>query len=232
MVTVDDIEAVCASLDCGFNYVEPEANISDFNLVGTTLTITGSGFTNPIRKITLSNIECTGIQVVDPTSITCEVVPVAGSWKPVVIDSNGLIPIDSTSTIEVELQITSITPNADLNPYGGTYLTIEGNNLPQSITDGTILMIAFEDGTQCTVESTSTTQIVCITEEFASSSVSSSLNVHITVNSLSDLSLSVGISSGPAVISSISPDSVSPVLKTVLTMSVTDFAETLDKSDL
>ncbi len=61
MVTVDDIEAVCASLDCGFNYVEPEANISDFNLVGTTLTITGSGFTNPIRKITLSNIECTGV---------------------------------------------------------------------------------------------------------------------------------------------------------------------------
>ena len=93
-------------------------------------------------------------------------------------------------------------------------------------------MIAFEDGTQCTVESTSTTQIVCITEEFASSSVSSSLIVDITVNSLSDKSLSVGISSGPAVISSISPDSVSPVLKTVLTMSVTDFAETLDKSDL
>ena len=84
----------------------------------------------------------------------------------------GLIPVANSLTIDIPLEITSISPNTDFNPYGGTQMTIVGNSLPQSVSDGTYLSITFEDGTPCLIETTSTTTITCITEEFASSNPS------------------------------------------------------------
>jgi hypothetical protein len=40
------------------------------------------------------------------------------------------------------------------------------------------------------------------------------------------------VSTGPGVVTSISPNSVSPVLKSILTLSVANFSEILDPSDL
>lgn len=41
-VTVDGLEAVCASLLCDYNYVPVVATIDDFSLSGNVLTITGT----------------------------------------------------------------------------------------------------------------------------------------------------------------------------------------------
>lgn len=49
IVSVDGIEAVCASLACDYTYVAAQAQIDSFSLTGTQLSIVGSGFTNPIR---------------------------------------------------------------------------------------------------------------------------------------------------------------------------------------
>jgi hypothetical protein len=38
-VTVDGLEAACDSLNCGYTYVQPTAQITGFSLSGTTLTI-------------------------------------------------------------------------------------------------------------------------------------------------------------------------------------------------
>jgi len=53
---------------------------------------------------------------------------VAGTaWLPIVVDANGIIPLDpSVSPIDIPLVVSSVSPNSDLNPYGGTFLTITG----------------------------------------------------------------------------------------------------------
>ena len=42
LVTVDDLPAVCATLDCGYTYVAASALVTDFSLTGLTLTINGN----------------------------------------------------------------------------------------------------------------------------------------------------------------------------------------------
>jgi hypothetical protein len=53
---------------------------------------------------------------------------VAGtSWLPVVVDANGIIPLDASLTpVDIPLVVSGVTPNTDLNPYGGTFVTITG----------------------------------------------------------------------------------------------------------
>jgi len=41
IVSVEGVEAVCASLNCNFNYVAPTASITGFTYSASTLTITG-----------------------------------------------------------------------------------------------------------------------------------------------------------------------------------------------
>ncbi len=80
IVSVDGLEAVCDSLDCGFRYIEPTSNITDFSLSGNLLTITGENLTDTIVSVSFSNVPCTNVVQTGTTSITCTVIPVAGSW--------------------------------------------------------------------------------------------------------------------------------------------------------
>lgn len=137
LITVDGVEAACHSLQCGFNYIEAPSEVTGYSLSGNTLTITGTAFTNDIQSITLSNIACTEIQYVSDSELNCIIVPVAGLSMPLVIAKKGLIPCSVTDLIDVSLTVNDLTPNTDLNPFGGTYLTITGANLAQSLTDGT-----------------------------------------------------------------------------------------------
>jgi hypothetical protein len=58
IVNVAGIEAVCDSLDCGYNYVLPTSLITGTSLTGTTLTITGTNFSSSIQSVMFSHIEC------------------------------------------------------------------------------------------------------------------------------------------------------------------------------
>ena len=69
-----------------------------------------------------------------------------------------------------------------------------------------------------------------MTDKFTVGATSAVITV--TVNGNIDASLSITLSSGPAVASSISPNSVSPVLKNILTLPITGFTGTLIPSDL
>jgi hypothetical protein len=130
IVSVEGLEAACDSLNCGYTYIQPTAQITDFSLSGTTLTITGTDLPSVIKTIQFSNVACTNIVVTDTTTITCTVIAVAGSWQPIVTDANGYIPINATNVINVPLTVTSVSPNANLNPNGGTTITISGVALP------------------------------------------------------------------------------------------------------
>jgi hypothetical protein len=71
IVTVDGVEAVCASLNCNYNYVAPLAEITSFSYSGTTLTITGTNIPTTVNSVKFSNIDCLSISVTAPTTITC-----------------------------------------------------------------------------------------------------------------------------------------------------------------
>lgn len=120
IVTVDGVEAVCSSLACGFTYTQPTAKITGYTLSQGTLTITGSNIGADVQSVKFSNIACSNV-VVANSVITCQVTSVAGgSWKPVVTDSNGLIPVETSAVIDVPLIVSTVSPSQSLNPMGGT----------------------------------------------------------------------------------------------------------------
>jgi len=74
IVTVDGIEAVCASLNCSYKYVPPVTKITNFTLDGNSMTLVGAGLQDNIKTVTFSNVPCSGIKIsADLTTITCTV---------------------------------------------------------------------------------------------------------------------------------------------------------------
>lgn len=183
VVNIEGIEAVCDSLNCNYNYIQPTAQITSFSLSsdGSLLTISGTGFTRPLRKITFATFPCTSPSIVNDQTITCQTQKVVGNWQPEVIDEYGIVPVATEDTIHISLEISSINPSLDLNPYGGTDLTILGSNFPPSLNDDTTVSVSFEDGTLCNVLRVSSTTIECITEKF-NTTTDSSLTVTVQLN--------------------------------------------------
>jgi hypothetical protein len=121
------------------------------------------------------------------------VTPVAGNWAPVVIDSMGTVPVDpSCVNITVGLTISSVNPNTDLNPVGGTILQIVGTGLPHTLTEGNAYNLTFSDGSTCNVISLSSTRLMCLTTRF-NTSASTTMTLKIDVNGVTDSSLSVNV---------------------------------------
>jgi IPT/TIG domain len=95
------------------------------------------------------------------------VTAVAGSWAPFVIDAMGIVPVDpNAALINVGLSVSSVTPSIDLNPFGGSILTITGAGLPHATTEGNNFTVTFSDGSICSVVSIASTQIRCLTTGF------------------------------------------------------------------
>ena len=57
-VRVDGLEAACDSLNCGYEYIQPTAQITGFSLSGTTLTISGSSLPTLIQTLMFANQAC------------------------------------------------------------------------------------------------------------------------------------------------------------------------------
>ena len=118
--------ALCAGLECNYDYFETTAMVTDMTVSGTNVVITGTGLTtDTLLLVEISNMECVTSSVTD-TSITCDLVAdwTAGSWLPHVKTDMGIVPVDSAvSPYDVSHDITSITP-ALLNPAGGDQLVI------------------------------------------------------------------------------------------------------------
>jgi hypothetical protein len=136
----------------------------------------------------------------------------------------------SLTPVDIPLVISAVTPNSDLNPYGGTFVTITGQNLPHSFTEGNTFSIVFGDSGICKVVSVASTQIRCITSKFAAGVTTATGTV--TVNGLVDSTLSLAVRSDPSKVVSVTPNSVSPVLKTIITLKVSGYSGTLQRDDI
>lgn len=58
IVHVDGVEAVCHSLDCGYRYKEPSSIITNVELDGNTLSITGTNLPTTIKTVEFSHVQC------------------------------------------------------------------------------------------------------------------------------------------------------------------------------
>ena len=203
--------ALCVSLACDYTYVNPTGIITGQSVSGTTVTVDGTSLpTNNVSNV-ISGTDCIVTSISD-TQLVCELQDpwTAGSWTIQMRDENGLVPEDTTvSPNVVPLEITGVNP-MNLEPAGGQLVTITGNNFPSSLNSEHQITITFSDGQPCVVESITTTEIKCRTQQFNTSGGSTPLNLDVNVNGDS---LTTGITIdpvGPAV-STLDPPTVSPI---------------------
>ena len=80
MVTVDDDPAACMNLNCGYKYVETEAELTSQQLSGRDLSLTGTNLPTDVHDVKLGGASCGGLTS-DGTSIQCSLKsdPAAGS---------------------------------------------------------------------------------------------------------------------------------------------------------
>lgn len=124
--------------------------------------------------------------------------------------------------------MTSVSPTTDLNYLGGDILTITGSNFG---TDISKVSVTTTDATICNVTSVSSSSITC--EKAAFSTVTTDAqNLNVVVNSVTDSSLTVTQVASVPVPSNLSPQSVSPVLKTTIVVTLpSDYAGTVSVSE-
>ena len=119
----------------------------------------------------------------------------------------------------------------DLNQLGGDILTIIGTGFDQ-VTSGT--SVTFSDGTTCDVLTSSDIEITCEVSGFlqATLDTDASYTVTIVVNSVDDASQTVALLSTKQSGTTVTPDSVSPVLAVELTVALEDtYPEVLNVAD-
>jgi hypothetical protein len=139
--------------------------------------------------------------------------PAAGSHHAHVSGKCGnFVQSTDLDAIEVDLVVDSFTgPSSGLKKLGGDLLTITGSGFPTETTP----VVSFDDGTACKVQSSTPTQIKCITGRFDGGNGDYVLTV--SVNDKSE-TFSVTVAEHTTYAESISPVSLSPVLSTELTI--------------
>lgn len=106
LVEIDDMPAVCHSMDCGFTHIPAVGSITSFTLSGSTLTVTGTDLPDNISKIqsiTIAQSSCVpqGTDeegTLSGTEIVCTLAraSVCGEWKPKVTTFFGDVPVADT----------------------------------------------------------------------------------------------------------------------------------------
>jgi hypothetical protein len=140
----------------------------------------------------------------------------------------GLTPNTISTTIDIPVSVSTITPASDVNYLGGDYMKIVGDSFGYQIDK---IAVTYTDGTICDVIDVQMTFIICINRRFTST-VTSTQYVTVSVNGLTDSTLTVAMLSQAEQSMSMSPTSASPVLKTELTVYLaSSYPDTLNKTD-
>lgn len=164
MVNIDGLTAICPNLNCDYAYVAASASVTSQSYDNITKILTVSGTTLPTTGLTVifggASCSSTPTPIFTSTQIKCTLAnaPTAGSFSVQISNSNGILPLaGNVAAIATQLVVSTISP-LTTNPYGGGLLTITGSGFPIVISAVTI---SFDDGTGCTVLSSTLTQITC-----------------------------------------------------------------------
>ena len=137
-VEVKGTKSGCRYLNCKFTYLEGGPSISGAELLGDTLTLTGTGFApTDIQWITLGdNILCEREGDTDTDAlIVCKVDLgdlVGGRYMSKVKYVKGVYAVlDTVSEVVIDYEITDAYPKINLNPGGGQIIKFDGTELPK-----------------------------------------------------------------------------------------------------
>lgn len=168
---------------------------------------------------------------------------VGGEWAPEVRDAYGLAPIASGfSTYLVDIVVSSVTPDTELNQAGGQELIITGSGFPASMTTEHSVVISFSDGidtSYCSITSMTPTEIHCVTQPFETSSnrrrrlsrrnLLDTTDLTIVIGGDSSLPTGLSLAETNFEVESITPNSASPILVETL---VIQFSESYDNAGM
>ena len=179
--------------------------------------------------------ECDSSTIVsDGTTITCDLLyyPEAGSHKVDLRGALGRVNSTEVTAIDIGLEITSVTPDTDLNQVGGDVLTISGKHFSRTISDA--MNVTFSDGTYCLILTSTDVELTCLVDGFEKTTIDTDTpyTVTVNVNGIEDSTLTVNLYSLRNLALSVSPSSVSPILKTWITITLGDaYPDALVKED-
>lgn len=243
IVTVGDLPAVCHNLTCDFTYVEAVGKVTSFVYDSTSSKLTLTGVDMPalitdIAKVEFALSDCAVDELtLSATNLECTLVqePTCGDFTPILRSNLGIIPNADTMAAEtITCTVSTVAPSADLNLLGGDNITISGVNFPHNFETSTV-SIKFTDTqqTECIPMTSTTSELVCLTQPFDQASGVQTLDLVIDINGQSvSSSLQITTMSNVKSSTTISPSSASPVLKTRITVSLeSDFPHTLDRAD-
>lgn len=164
------------------------------------------------------------------TEIVCdlETKPVSGNWIVEINTASGILPNTISTEISIATSVSAINPNVEVNFLGGDILVIDGDNFGF---DTKVISVTFADLTTCKVLSVDMTTIECEANRWSSGHAQDQA-VTVSVNGVEDSSLAIVLTQSAESTLSMTPTSVSPVLKTEITIFLaTDYTETLVKED-
>ena len=170
------------------------------------------------------------------TGMTCtlESDPVCGDHYPIVHATRGYIPTSGLTAVSIVCTITALTPTQSLNVLGGDNLTFTGTHLPKDLTISDV-SIVFDDSqsTACVPVTSTSNTLVCLTDAFAETELSTTMTPTVTINNVvMSHSLSLQTTSALYSVTSLTPSSASPVLKTDIVFQLdAAFPYTLDRDD-
>ncbi len=182
---------------------------------GTSITITGVGFTSTVNDVTIGGTSCTAISRINSTTITC-VTPAktAAAYNVVVTNSDGQTgTLSSGYTYRAAPTVTSATPNHGIAP-GGVSVTVAGTGFVSGAT------IKFGTFSATSVVFGSSTSLICNTPALSAGSYA----VTVTNPDTQSGTHSNAYTSDPApVVSSISPSFGPTAGATAFTITGTGF---------
>ena len=246
LMTIDDIEALCANADCDYEYVAPSSDISSFTVSGVDVSITGTSLPTSDLTVEFGGATCSTVTS-DGSSASCTLghLPRGGDHLIELRDANGLVPI-SASAQTIVTTVTSVSPSTAVNQNGGDDITIVGTGFPNG---ADLVEVVFTDDTGCTIVSSTPTEIICNIDGFVKP-VDTATAMQFEINYVAPIEsrrrrmrrslfslfppsndFSFDIDPVNPLVLSVSPNSVNPVIKNDLTFTLQDYTDTMNVED-
>jgi len=212
--------AICRG-NCAFEYSVDSPTISTV-AYASSVTMTGLNLRNAcdVISVSIGGTACP-VRSCSLTSIVCDQgVGLVGTYKPkVLIAGSGLAVLeDGLTSVTYPLTITSVSP-ATGSIGGGTILTIAGTGFLPSLDYPGVTQSVTVGTSECHIQTTSGNTLTCITSPQLTTN---QLILLVGTDSATSADFSYDPSSSP-MITSVSPDYASTIVKTQLTITGTNF---------
>jgi hypothetical protein len=150
LVEIDDMPAVCHSMDCSFMHIPAVGEVTSFTYTDATKVLSMQGNQLPgalkdIQSITFAGSTCTATSghsegLLNGFSVECNLDrnPTCGTWVPVLTTHFGNVANSAElAGLEIPCTVSAVTPDTALNLLGKDNITFTGTNFPHELEGNT-----------------------------------------------------------------------------------------------